>query len=62
VNQRQGAGGGLRLYRRSGTSSVQYDLVEDTGPQNSQLQETIWQSYLQAMHAESRHAAPRRDY
>jgi len=58
VNQRQGAGGGLRLYRRSGTSSVQYDLVEGTGPQNSQLQETIWQSYLQAMHADR--GTPRR--
>ena len=58
MNQRQGAGGGLRLYRRSGTSSVQYDLVEGIGPQNSQLQETIWQSYLQAMHADR--GTPRR--
>ena len=52
VNQRQGAGGGVRLYRRNGTSSVQYDPVEGTGQQNSQLQDMIWQSYLQAMHAD----------
>jgi len=58
VNQRQGAGGGVRLYRRTGTSSVQYDPVEGTGPQNSQLQEMIWQSYLQAMHADP--GTPRR--
>ena len=58
VNQRQGAGGGLRLYRHGGTSSVQYDPVEGTGPQNPQLQEMIWQSYLQAMHADP--GTPRR--
>ena len=52
VNERHGAGGGVRLYRRSSTSSVQYDQVEGTGEQNSQLQEIIWQSYLQAMHAD----------
>src|SRR5206468_9321833 len=37
VNQRQGAGGGVRLYR-GGASSVQYDPVEGTGQQNPQLQ------------------------
>ena len=58
VNQRQGAGGGVRLYRRNGTSSVQYDSVEGTGQQNSQLQDMIWQSYLQAMHADP--GTPRR--
>ena len=58
VNQRQGAGGGVRLYRHGSTSSVQYDPIEGTGPQNSQLPETIWQSYLQAMHADS--GTPRR--
>ena len=58
VNQRQGAGGGVRLYRRGGASSVQYDPVEGTGPQNSQLQEMIWQNYLQAMHADP--GTPRR--
>jgi hypothetical protein len=58
VNQRQGAGGGVRLYRHGGTSSVQYDPVEGTAPQNSQLPETIWQSYLQAMHADP--GTPRR--
>jgi len=58
VNQRQGAGGGVRLYRRSSTSSVQYDQVEGTGQQNSQLQEMIWQSYLQAMRADP--GTPRR--
>jgi len=58
VNQRQGAGGGVRLYRRGGTSSVQYDPVEGTGPQNSQLQEMIWQNYLRAMHADT--GTPRR--
>jgi hypothetical protein len=52
VNQRQGAGGGVRLYRRSSTSSVQYEPVEGTGQQNSQLQEMIWQSYLRTMHAD----------
>jgi hypothetical protein len=52
VNQRRGAGGGVRLYRRGGTSSVQYDPMEGTGAQNSQLQEMIWHSYLQAMHAD----------
>ncbi|MGH8101822.1 MAG: YARHG domain-containing protein [Chthoniobacterales bacterium] len=58
VNQRHAAGGGVRLYRRGGTSSVQYDSVEGTGPQNSQLQEMIWQSYLQAIHADP--GTPRR--
>jgi hypothetical protein len=58
ANQRHAARGGVRLYRRSGTSSVQYDPVEGTDPQNSQLQEIIWQSYLQAMHADS--GTPRR--
>jgi hypothetical protein len=58
VNQRQGAGGGVRLYRRSGTSPIQYDPVEGTGPQNSQLQEMIWHSYLQAMHVDP--GTPRR--
>jgi hypothetical protein len=58
VNQRQGAGSGLRLYRHGGTSSVQYDPVEGTGPQSSQLQEMIWESYLQAMHADP--GTPRR--
>jgi hypothetical protein len=58
VNQRQGAGGGVRLYRHGGTSSVQYDPAEGTGPQNSQLQEIIWHSYLQAMHADP--GTPRR--
>ena len=58
VNQRQGASGGVRLYRRGGTSSVQYDLVEGTNPQNSQVQEMVWQSYLQAMHVDP--ATPRR--
>ena len=52
VNQRQGAGGGVRLYRRGGASSVQYDPVEGTGQQNPQLQEMIWQNYLRAMHAD----------
>src|SRR5947199_10167289 len=52
VNQRQGAGGGVRLYRRSSTSSVQYDPGEGTGQQNSQLQEMIWQRYLRTMHAD----------
>ena len=52
VNQRQGAGGGVRLYRRGGTSSVQYDPVEGTGQQNPQLQEMIWQNYLLATHAD----------
>src|SRR5437660_8195819 len=58
VNQRQGAGGGVRLYRRSSTSSAQYDQDEGTGQQNSQLQERIWQSYLQAMRADP--GTPRR--
>jgi len=58
VNERHGAGGGVRLYWRSSTSSVQYDQVEGTGEQNSQLQEIIWQSYLQAMHADA--GTPRR--
>src|SRR6184192_3969263 len=58
VNQRQGAGGGVRLYRHGGTSSVQYDPVEGTGPQNFQLQEMIWQNYLRAMHADP--GTPRR--
>jgi hypothetical protein len=58
VNQRQGAGGGVRLYRHGGTSSVQYDPVEGTGQQNFQLQEMIWQSYLRAMHADP--GTPRR--
>jgi YARHG domain len=58
VNQRHGAGGGVRLYRRGGTSLVQYDSVEGTGPQDSQLQEMIWQNYLRAMHADS--GTPRR--
>jgi hypothetical protein len=58
VNQRQGAGGGVRLYRHGGTSSVQYDPVEGTGQQNSQLQEMIWQSYLRTMHADP--GTPRR--
>jgi hypothetical protein len=53
ANQRHAAAGGVRLYRRGGTSSIQYDPVEGTGPQNSQLQEIIWQSYLQAMRADS---------
>ncbi|HEY4271887.1 MAG TPA: YARHG domain-containing protein [Candidatus Udaeobacter sp.] len=52
LNQRQGAGGGLRLYRHGGPSSVQYEPVEGTDSQNSQLPERIWQSYLQAMHAD----------
>jgi len=52
INERHGAGGGVRLYRRGGMSSVQYDSVEGTGAQNSQLQETIWQSYLRTMHAD----------
>jgi hypothetical protein len=52
VNQRHGAGGGVRLYRRGGTSSVQYDPVEGTDSQNPQLQEMIWRSYLQATHAD----------
>ena len=52
VNQRQAAGGGVRLYRRAGPSSVQYDPVEGTDPQNPQLQEMIWQSYLRAMHGD----------
>ena len=58
VNQRHAAGGGVRLYRRGGTSSVQYDPVEGTGPQNSQLQEMIWQTYLRAMKADP--GTPRR--
>ena len=58
VNQRQGAGGGVRLYRHGGTSSVQYDPVEGTGQQNPQLQEMIWRNYLQAMHADP--GTPRR--
>jgi hypothetical protein len=58
VNQRHGAGGGLRLYRRGGTSSVQYDPVEGTDSQNPQLQEMIWHSYLQATHADP--GTPRR--
>jgi hypothetical protein len=58
VNQRQDASGGVRLYRRGGASSVQYDPVEGTGPQNFQLQEMIWRNYLRAMHAES--GTPRR--
>jgi hypothetical protein len=58
VNQRHAAGGGVRLYRRGGTSSVQYDPVEGTGPQDSQLQEMIWQNYLRAMHADT--GTPRR--
>ena len=58
VNQRQGAGGGVRLYRRGGTSSVQYDPIEGTGQQNPQLQEMIWRNYLQAMHADP--GTPRR--
>jgi hypothetical protein len=58
VNQRQGAGGGVGLYRRGVTSSVQYDPVEGKSAQNSQLQEVIWQSYLQAMHIDA--GTPRR--
>jgi hypothetical protein len=58
VNQRQAAGGGVRLYRRGSTSSIQYDPVEGTGPQNSQVQETIWQTYLRAMNADP--GTPRR--
>jgi len=57
VNQRHAAGGGVRLHRRGGTSSVQYDPVEGTGPQNSQLQEMIWQTYLRAIKADP--GAPR---
>jgi hypothetical protein len=52
VNERHGAGGGVRLYRRGGTSSVQYDSIEGASAQNSQLQEMIWQNYLRAMHAD----------
>jgi len=58
VNQRQGAGGGVRLYRRGGSSSVQYDPIDGTGAQNSQMQEMIWHSYLQAMHIDP--GTPRR--
>ena len=58
VNQRLGAGGGVRLYRRNSASSVEYDPIQGTAQQNSQLQEMIWQSYLRTMHADP--GTPRR--
>jgi hypothetical protein len=44
-------GGGARLYHRSGNSSVQYAVAESAGPQGRALQDTVWQIYLNATHA-----------
>ena len=44
-------GGGARLYHRSGSSSVQYGVAEGAGPEGRALQDTVWQSYLNATHA-----------
>ena len=51
-------GGGARLYHRSGSSSVQYGVAEGAGPEGRALQDTVWQSYLNAMHADP--GTPRR--
>lgn len=45
-------GGGARLYRRSGNSSVQFIMAEGGGAEGRALQDTIWQNYLNATHAE----------
>ena len=45
-------GGGVRLYHRSGGSSVQYIVAESAGPEGRGLQNTVWQSYLNATHGE----------
>jgi YARHG domain len=44
-------GGGARFYHRSGNSSVQYVVAEGAGPEGRALQDTVWQSYLNATHA-----------
>jgi hypothetical protein len=44
-------GGGARLYHRSGASSVQYVVAEGAGPEGRTLQDTVWQSYLNAARA-----------
>lgn len=51
-------GGGARLYHRSGNSTVQYVAAEGAGPEGRALQDTVWQNYLRAMHADT--ATPRR--
>jgi hypothetical protein len=51
-------GGGARLYHRSGSSSVQYGVAEGAGPEGRALQDTVWQSYLNAMHVDP--GTPRR--
>jgi YARHG domain len=51
-------GGGARLYHRSGNSSVQYVPAEGAGPEGHALQDTVWQTYLKATHADSN--TPRR--
>jgi len=52
VDERNPAdGGGARLYHRSGGSSVQYIVAEGAGSEGRGLQDTVWQSYLNATHA-----------
>ena len=53
VNERNAAdGGGIRLYHRESDSSVRYLLAEGSGRQGHTLQDTVWQSYTSATHAD----------
>ena len=46
-------GGGAKLYHRNGNSSVQYAVADGNGPEGRALQDTIWQTYLNATHTSS---------
>jgi hypothetical protein len=60
VNERDtGNGGGVRLYRREGSSSGRYVPANDTGPQGRTLQDAVWQSYANASHVDPN--TPRRN-
>ena len=60
VNERDTVnGGGVRLYRREGSSSGRYVAANDTGPQGRTLQDAVWQTYANASHVEPN--TPRRN-
>jgi hypothetical protein len=53
VNERSAAGGGgIRLYHRESDSSLRYVLAEGSSPQGRMLQDTVWQNYISATHAD----------
>jgi hypothetical protein len=53
VNERNAAdGGGVRLYHRENNSSLRYVLAEGSSPQGRTLQDTVWQTYISATHAD----------